>query len=112
MLIYLFLLFKVLAWLKNCCKFYETCIVSPGGVAQKADSAEFVHLCDKICQMVTDKLSADVSGFLKEDLLLSHIIDEVILFSKEVQDKVEIADRLPIASLPISVLAYDKIFAR
>ena len=74
---------------------------------------EFGHLCEKICQMVTDKLEMDVQGFIKDDVLLSHVIDEVIVFTKEVNDMSEIVtDSLPMTSLPISVLANDKIFSR
>ena len=94
--------------MKNCLKFYELCL--PRSTPE--ETSEFVALCEKISQMVTDKLSTDVPGFIKDDVLLSHVIDEVIIFSKEVDEIEMISTALPRESLPISVMAYDKIFSR
>ena len=61
--------------------------------------------------MASDKLRADVGEMAFDDVLLSHAVDEVLIFCKELHD-LDYAKRIGKDKLPLSVLAEDTVSSR
>jgi hypothetical protein len=61
--------------------------------------------------MATDKLRADVIEISYDDVLLSHAVDEVLVFARDLHD-LDFAKRIERDKLPVAVLAEKDVSTR
>ena len=99
---------QVRLWMRNAEKFHETCFHGP---KRESSLPHLWRLLQGLAQLATDKLRADVGEMAFDDVLLSHAVDEVLLFCKELHD-LDYARRIGKDKLPVSVLAEDAVSAR
>ena len=99
---------QVRLWMRNAERFHETCF---HGSKRESSLPHLWRLLQGMAQLASDKLRADVGEMAFDDVLLSHAVDEVLIFSKELHD-LDYAKRIGKDKLPLSVLAEDGISAR
>ncbi len=113
-------------WLRNCGRFFERCGLVEGGgggvgvagqqqqrLARREVLAEVRLVRQGLLRMAADKLAEDLeSPYLRQDdLLLSHAIDEVLIFTKDAV-VVEMSSGVESEALPVSVLSRDEVCQR
>ncbi len=99
---------QVKLWMKNVRRFHETCFF-----AAKYESSlpHFWRLLQGLSQLATDKLRADAPEMVYDDVLLSHAIDEILIFTKELHD-MDVAKRIEKDKFPAAILADESISSR
>ena len=106
--------FQVGAWMRNSQKFFDVCIHPSRRHSETSNDTDFpghAQFCCGLLALVIKKLRADIADVIYDDVTLSHLIDEIILFSRDVLSR-DFALFIPLDSLPLVVLCDSVVFAR
>ena len=66
-------------------------------------------LCHSLFKLVSEKLRTDLEQLQEDDVLLGHVIDEIILFERDVTE-LEFDKFVPPENMPITVIEEEPIF--
>ena len=104
---------QVWIWIQRSKSFYDACITP----AQRLEEKNFpghTNFCSGLLTLTHKKLENDMPLVIEDDMHFSHLIDEVLLFSKEM---LAISDSFPVfvqqpTLLPLNVLCDTTVFSR
>lgn len=96
---------QVKLWLQRSRAFLDLIRAERPASPERAQDLDRIHprLCQGLFGLIRTKLSRDLPTILDEDLALSHVIDEVLLFTQDIQDRGFDLD-VPESDRPIAVL--------
>ena len=97
--------------MRNSQKFFDVCIHPSRRHGETSDFPGHAQFCCGLLTLVIKKLRLDIADVMYDDVTLSHLIDEVILFSRDVLAR-DFALFIPLDSLPLVVLCDSTAFAR
>jgi hypothetical protein len=105
-------LFQVSAWMRNSQKFFDVCIHPTRRPHETTDFPGHAQFCcGLLTSLVLKKMRHDITEVMYDDVTLSHLIDEIILFSRDVLSR-DFALFIPLESLPLVVLCDPTVFSR
>jgi hypothetical protein len=104
---------QVWIWIQRSKSFFDTCITP----AQRSDENSFpghTNFCSGLLTLTQKKLENDMPLVIEDDMHFSHLIDEVLQFSKEM---LAMSDSFPVfvqqpKLLPLNVLCDTALFSR
>ena len=102
---------QVGAWMRNSQKFFDVCIHPMRRSDEAAEFPGHAQFCCGLLTLVVTKMRHDIADVIYDDVTLSHLIDEVIFFSRDLLSK-DFALFIPLEHLPLVVLCDPPIFGR
>jgi len=94
---------QVVQWMRQAQPFFQAC-VSPAKTEHNQDHFPgYSSFCLGLLTLVNEKLEQDLPLVIEDDVHLSHLIDEILLFSKEVSVKNSVSP-IPTSALPLNHL--------
>ena len=82
--------------------FFELCVLPAKTEKNQENFPGHSTFCNLLLELVNKKLRTDLPLIIEDDIHLSHMIDEILLFSKEITT-ISMVD-VPSSSLPLNVL--------
>ena len=97
--------------MRNSQKFFDVCVHPVRRRDEADDFPGHAKFCCGLLTLVVSKIRHDIEEIIYDDVTLSHLIDEVILFSRDVLSR-DFSLFIPIENLPIVVLCDQNVFTR